>query len=409
MEFIFKNKKKFILLLIIAIGLFTATTLVDQIWVTNQEGFIQVKQAFYTGKMTVRSGPGTYGKWFGNINTYDMSDEIFLSGDRLDGGDGAETQAVKVAFPNGTADVDIVVMYELPMDNDLMKSLNRKYNNNKAVKAMVRQQVLESVGNTATLMSAERAYITKSEFRALAREQLSVGLYEPLITIRKKEVGGQVQEIKQYAVKRDSSGRPIVRSKAMLPDFGIKITQFNLKGMVFDSKTKALIDSRKEAEKAAQDAITAKAKGEAKIAIKKAEQEALKIEAVTQKEKERDVAELEAQKNKKVAELKAEEQYNVSVFQTKQAKEKAKKIEAEGRAKAVANRLLVSSGLTPQQSAKLKLDIADVVSKNLSEGIKGATFPNIMTFGGGEGMPTGPIEALGFKAMFELTKEFNTE
>jgi len=34
------------------------------IFETNQAGYFQVKQAAFTGKMTVRLNPGTYFQWF---------------------------------------------------------------------------------------------------------------------------------------------------------------------------------------------------------------------------------------------------------------------------------------------------------------------------------------------------------
>ncbi len=95
-----------------------------------------------------------------------------------------------------------------------------------------------------------------------------------------------------------------------------------------------MVDARKTAQVDQQNAITAKAKGDALIATEKATQEVAKIKEVTI-----------AEKNKEVAELDAEKLYKVAEFAALAAKENAKKIEAEGKAKGYAAAQLVKAGL----------------------------------------------------------------
>ena len=64
---------------------------------------------------------------------------------------------------------------------------------------------------------------------------------------------------------------------------------------------------------------------------------------------------------------KAEQEYEVARLAALKAKEDAKKIEAEGEAKAAANRALVSAGLTPLERATIeketKIGVAEAVAK----------------------------------------------
>lgn len=373
----------------VLLGLFAG-----KLFETNTAGYYKVKQAFCTGDMTVRNTPGTYMQLFGDITTYDYADNIFLSADELDGGDEEVTKATRVQFPNGYADIDLVAMYELDIvDITHQMCLHNRYNNNKNVKSMVRQQILEVLMNTATLMSAEEAYSTKrSEFINLAVKQLKEGLYTPKVDIEQVTIGGQNSIIKHYSVLLDSVGKPIIKKESILSKYGITISQFNVKGMEFDPKTTALIDARKDAQKSVQDAITAKAKGEATIATEKAKQEVLKIKEVTQMEKEKAVAILKAEKEKEVATLAA-----------KTALENKKRVIAEGQAQAESNRLKVAAGLTPQEKAEwdYKKHVDGIHA--LAEGLSRVKYPAVMTFGGGKGMPTDPIQALGIKSMLDIS------
>lgn len=100
-----------------------------------------------------------------------------------------------------------------------------------------------------------------------------------------------------------------------------------------------------EAAAAQQDAIKAEEKGKAEAAKAKWEQEKIKAVEVTKAEQEFEVARLEAQK----------------------AKEVAKRVEAEGEAKAAANRALVSAGLTPLERANIeketRIGVAEALAK----------------------------------------------
>jgi len=399
---IINNKKqnmknfKFTAIILVVVSLILLFVLGDKVVETNKAGFYQVKQKFLVGDLSVRNNPGTYGQWFSSIETYEMSGDVFLSKENEDGGVTEENAAERVLFPNGYADVNFVGLYEIPLDPESQLALHIRYNNDENLKYMIKQQVIEALKNTGTLMSAEEAYsYRRSDFVALAREQALHGLYKSFVTIDTVNIsGGSIQLNKKYDVARDEHGNPIILKESLLQKYGITLPQFNVKDMDFDPKLEALIDSRKDAQKADQDAITAKARGEASIATAKATQEIEKIKEVTI-----------AQKEKEVAELNASKLYEVAKYEAMQAKEVAKRIEAEGMANASANRALVSAGLTPEQKMKMDIEIADKVSANIAK----ATTPQVVFMGGDKGAADEVMKIFGAERSLELIKKMTNK
>lgn len=400
-----RGKKIFgFVFVVLAIALVMA---IGRIFETNKAGYYQIKQRAFFGDLSVRNAPGTYGQWFGDIETYELAGDIFLSKDNTDGGSVNENAAERVLFPNGYADVNFIGVYEIGLDArtadknspELYGSqlqLHLRFNNDENIKYMVKQQVIEALKNTGTLMSAEEAYSYKrSDFIRLAREQALNGLYKAKVSVDTVVVsGGQIQLVKHYSVATDENGEPIITKESLLKKYNILLPQFNVKDMDFDEKLVALIEARKDAQKAEQDAITEKAKGEALIAAEKAKQEIAKIKEVTI-----------AQKNKEVAELDAEKLFKVAEFQAKQALEEKKALIAKGEGEAEANRLKVKAGLTPQEEMDMQIKIADAVSKNIAN----ASTPSVVFMGSDKGSANEVMQVFGAERSIELVKKFGVD
>ncbi len=358
-----------------------------QIVETNKAGWLQVKQVALAGDLIVKKTPGFWWQNFGYVETYELLGDVFLSKDNEDGDNSDITQAERVLFPNGYADVNFVGAYELPLDDEKLINLHLKYNSDKNVKYMVKQQIIEALKNTGTLMSAEEAYSDKrSDFTQLAREQALVGLYKSKVTRDTiVDATGQKTIISNYSVARDENGNPIVMKPSLLQNFGIMLPQFNVKDMDFDPKLMGLIESRKDAQKAMQDAITAKAEGESKIATEKATQEVEKIKQVTIAQKEAEVAKIDADKDAQVAKIDAEKKYKVAEFAAKQAQEEKKAIIAKGQADAEANALKVKAGLSPQERAEWNYKTQVGIAAELAKSKEGVWTPQFVVVGGGDG------------------------
>jgi len=372
----------------------------SRLFETNKVGHVQVKQAAVSGTMTVRSSPGTYSQMFGDITDYLYSDAIYLSSEDLDGGEGMESQAIDVLFPDGSCDVDFVGQYEVRADHSTWLKIKERYPSQAALKSMVRQQVVEVITNTASLMNAEDAYSSKrSDFIRLCREQLINGLYKPTYVVVYDTIqGGQVQETRIYDVDYniDADGNnvgAIISKEPLLGDYNIVFSQFNIKKLHnFDDRTVELIDKRKEAKAMQQAAITAKASGEAAIATKKAEQEALKIEEVTKAEKVAAVAVIEAEKLYRVAEFGAKEALE----------EKKKKISI---AQGIAEELRIADGLSERDKYQIDADVRRDIG--VATALKDWVGPQFVVNGSGDGNGgSGGIEDV---LMLQMMKDMVTK
>jgi regulator of protease activity HflC (stomatin/prohibitin superfamily) len=375
--------------------LVTGWSFLSQLFVTNDAGYYQVKQAAFTGTLTVRDLPGTYTRLWGNITTYHMSDMHYFSKSDLDGGNTKAEDPIKVQFTDGgRADISGAIKYRLPSKEDSRLLLHNDYKSYAAVKHdLVRQTVAEAMMQTASLMKAEEMYTTRrGEFTALVEEQIKVGIYETAHrdVVRKSSEGEEFLD-KEVFIKLDANGHPVIRKVSPFLRYGIEVVQFTIKEIDFDKTIDDLIGKKKEmeqqkvvavatAEKAKQDAITAQAQGQARIAEAKATQEVEKIKEVTIAQKE----------------------FEVSQLRRKQAEQDAQAAITKGKAEADVNKLKVIAGLTPLEKANIAKDTAIGVAKELAN----VQFPKMMILGGSNGQHAlNPFDAVGLESFMRISRK----
>jgi len=397
-------KKKLTLILVVVAIIATAV-----MW-TSLAGTVDfkeyhVKQAFYTGEMTVIDEPGVYGKFFGNIKSYDRAHMFYFSKDQLDGGTGAESQALIATFMgNSTADVSGICKYVLPTSKDHRLNIHRTYGSDASVKMeLMRNAIAGALKQTGPMFRPEEAFITKrAQFTNLVRRQLEEGLFATVTTVKeRKEVDTEASDGNEtkYKIIRETvtelklvDGKPVIERPSVLADNGIVITDFVIKEFDFDDVTDKNIKLKKEAEqimvvakanaeKSKQEAITAKMEGDAKIAVAKANEEVIKIQAVTKAEKDLAVATLQADQSKQIA----------------------RKIKLEGEAKAYSAKLLVNAGLTPLKKAQIEKETRIGVAQALATW-KG---PNIVMSGSGGGSGGGLGEAMQIKYLMDIDDSYS--
>jgi regulator of protease activity HflC (stomatin/prohibitin superfamily) len=339
--------KKIKLLVVGVIAFIALCWTAPNLFETNEFGNYQIKQAAVTGEISVRNKPGLYGQNFGTIHTYKISDENYFSDSAIEGGNDEMEQPIKVLFSDGsTVTIKGMIKFRLSQNEEMQKKLHKDFKSYENVKrGLIRQVVVESLMQTATLMTAEELYSSRrAEFTAVTEDQIRNGIYTTVTTeVQDIDTDGTKFRRKVTSLKTDKDGNFIIRKESPFKKYGIEILQFVIKKPKFDNTITALIAKKKEAEqkkvvakadaeKAKQDAITVREQGKAKVA--KAEAEAL-----IEKKK----AVIEAQKNREVAEENA-----------KKALAEAKAIRAKGEAEAHAAKLKVKAGLTPLEKATIE-------------------------------------------------------
>ncbi len=354
---------------------------------TNSFGNYQIKQAAVTGHVTVRTAPGLYWQGFGQITTYPVSEDLDF-----------EDSNMTVRFNDGSvASVKGTVKYKLPMLEKLQMELHRDYGSFKNVEEdLIRKNVAEALSQAATLMVAEDSYSARrAEFSDAAKKQLENGIFKTSTkVVDSTDENGTKFKQRIINIVYDNEGNPIVQKQSLLKHYGIEILQFVVNDFGYDSKINDLISKKKEAEqlkvvstanaeRAKQDALTAEAQGKARIAEARANAEVQKTTEV-----------VEAQKRAEVAKLAAE-----------QAKYEALKVKQEGEAEAYANKLKVQAGLTPLEKATIEKETRIGIAKALAS----VKFPEHMIISGGSSGTgsTNPFDAVGLKALYELSNSLN--
>lgn len=354
--------------------------LYDGIWENNKASTYQVKQAVYSGELTVKNTAGVYIKWFGDITTYKKVSSLDF-----------EEENIKVRFNDGSeAGIKGKITFRLPTNIEQQKKLHIEYHDfDNVVKNLIRPNVEESLKQAATLMTAEESYSTgRANFISAAEQQVKQGIFK---TISKESDSDDGTVRRTIRIAMSENGQPIIQKPTILKEYGIEITQFTVSDFEFDEVVKNLIAekkkkeqeqvvSRSEAEKAKQEAITERERGEARIAKQRADSEVIKTAAV-----------IEAQKKAEVAKLEAE-----------QAKYEAQKIREQGAAEAYANELKVKAGLTPLEKAQIEKETAIGVAAEMAK----IQFPQSMIIaGGGKDGSFNPVEALGFEALLNASRK----
>jgi len=389
-------KKTKIFAVVFAVVALLFVILLGRLIETNNQGQYQVKQAFISGKMSARMTPGTYGQWLGNISTYRAVATVGFGDQKGEGS--ADIVGIPVIFSDGSkATISGLVRIKLPDTQEGLVSMKAEYAEgfDHFIRSGVVPVIQNAVKLSANLRSAQDAYTTLALFQQAIDDQLENGIY--LTRSDKVDVvssTGDVEERIQTIILTDSLGN-FMRKPNRIQELGCEVLECVIGVPDFDPKVEEMISLRKDeamktelakqaALRAKQDAITAEQQGLANVATAKYTEEVEKVKAVTVASKE----------------------FEVEQFNALKAKETAKKIVAEGDAKAAANRALVSAGLTPQQQMEMDIKIADVVSKNIA----GAPTPSVVIgAGGGNGATEDMMKVFGAERAIELVKKFGVD
>jgi len=378
-----------ILIIFFAVIAVATICLSGMLFETNTFGNYQVKQAAFTGNISVKSDAGVYWQGFGSIYTYPISEDFDF-----------EDAGLTVRFNDGSvAAVKGTVKFKLSLKPDVQKELHRDYASFKNVLVdLIQKNVQESLSNTATLMKAEDSYSSRrAEFSNIAKQQLEQGIFQTKTEIiDSTDESGTKFKDKLIEIVYDKDGNPVIQKPSLLKHYDIEILQFVISDFIYDEKINELIAKKKEAEqikvvavataeKAKQNALTAAAEGSAKIAQAKAEAEVQKMTEVVEAQKRAEVAKLEAQR----------------------ATYEAQKIKAEGEAQAYAARLKVQAGLTPLEKATIQKETQIGVAAELAK----VKFPETMIICGSDGKGGGanPFDAVGLKALYELSNSMSQQ
>ena len=358
---------------------------------------IVVNQMPFTGTMKYWTTPGFEWQWFGKTTVYYKTQQVWFGADNEEGKQMGNP--IKVTF-NDASDGQIYgsLRVKLPTDPTYLSRIQTDYNGmDRLMQDLVRQQVTKVIYASGPLMSAFESYAEKkNDLIEYITDQLNNGVYKTTVkTIETVDpITGEKKTIKIASLIPDENAPGGYRRSESSPFsyYGLEIGQVSVSRIGYSEKVVKQIEQQQEANMMVQ---TSKAKTLA------AQQEAIRAEEAGK------AAAMEAkwqqEKVKAVEVTKAEQEYEVARLAALKAKEEAKRIEAEGQAKAAANRALVNAGLTPLEKATIEKETKIGVAQALSA-IK---LPTYVVAGGSGGNGNTAMDAMGLKMMTDLVNQMS--
>lgn len=358
---------------------------------------IVVNQMPFTGTMKYWTTPGFEWQWFGKTTTYFKTQQLWFGSE--DEQKKQQGNPIPVIF-NDASDGMIYgsLRVKLPTEQKYLERIQTDYNGMDRLMAdLVRPTVTKVIYASGPLMSAFESYAEKkNDLIEYITDQLNNGVYKT--TVKQTEITdpitGEKKTIKIASLIPDENAPGGYRRSESSPFsyYGLEIGQVSVSRIGYSEKVVKQIEQQQEANMMVQ---TSKAKTLA------AQQEAIRAEEAGK------AAAMEAkwqqEKVKAVEVTKAEQEYEVARLAALKAKEEAKKIEAEGQAKAAANRALVSAGLTPLEKATIDKETKIGVAQALAN----IQLPTYVVAGGSSGSGNTAMDAMGLKMMTDLVNQMS--
>ena len=358
---------------------------------------IVVNQMPFTGTMKYWTTPGFEWQWFGKTTVYYKTQQVWFGADNEEGKQMGNP--IKVTF-NDASDGQIYgsLRVKLPTDPTYLSRIQTDYNGmDRLMQDLIRQQVTKVIYASGPLMSAFESYAEKkNDLIEYITDQLNNGVYKTTVkTIETVDpITGEKKTIKIASLIPDENAPGGYKRSESSPFsyYGLEIGQVSVSRIGYSDKVVKQIEQQQEANMMVQ---TSKAKTLA------AQQEAIRAEEAGK------AAAMEAkwqqEKVKAVEVTKAEQEYEVARLAALKAKEEAKRIEAEGQAKAAANRALVNAGLTPLEKATIEKETKIGVAQALSK----IQLPTYVVAGGNGGNGNTAMDAMGLKMMTDLVNQMS--
>lgn len=344
---------------------------------SNNVQQFQVVQSL-TGKVDVIKDGGIYFKFMPKVWTYPKVETVYFSNEKDESKD---NDGVKVRFSNkGEGDISSQVVYRL-------------YNSNEDILKM-------------------HEYVAGSRDRV---EELLLAKLKDIIMEKASNITSS-QAVENREALAEQIRKDYVNNKELL-DNGIKVEQFSITQISFDSTTTALFEAqqkadlqKKTAEAEKQNLIMQKERTEAeyaqKIAASKGAAEVEMMKQVTDAERQKKLAEIEAQKKVAIEQL-AKEEALVKASKLLELAEIDKKTEAEKleviklqasqkieSAKAKQQEIQLSGAITETERYKLEVerDTKIGIAQAIAEGVSKMTLPKTFIMGGANGEKINSME-----------------
>ena len=288
----------------------------------------------------------------------------------------------------------------MPNDEQNMKKIQQDFGSEAAlINNLVRPTLYKVVTSCGPLMSSlESVSETRTDLISYITDQLNNGVYKT--RVKKVEVLNEITNEKEVRAQAEiitdtnAPGGYKRQETSPFSQYGISCGLVSIIDIKYDKATQSQIEAQKQANLAV---ITSKTKS--LEAMQRTIQITEEGKAAAEK------AKWEQEKEKAVAVTKAQQECEVAELEAKKAKQVALKVQAEGEAKAAANRALVSAGLTPAEKAEWDYKTAVGIAQALAES-KVQWVPQVMM--GNSNSSNSAMDAVGLKMLMDITSSIKS-
>ena len=358
-----------------------------------------------SGTYAVWTEGGANFQWWGNVYEYSKTTQVEFTGvEKNEEGYGASGQnpGAAVTFNDrGRGFIIGSLRVVLPRDFEHMAKIQQDFGSEEAlISTLIKPTLYKVVTSCGPLMSSlESVSETRTDLIQYITEQLNDGVFKTKINKVKvtNELTGDTETVAKAEILVDSQGNYIRQEKSPFQQYGITCNLVSITDIKYDRATQDQIDAQKQANLAV---VTAKTKSLEAIQ---------KTVLITEQGKaDAEKAKWEQEKVKAVEVTKAQQEYEVAKLEAAKAEEVARKVRAEGEAKAAANRALVAAGLTPLEAATIKKETAIGIAQALSKSTV-SWVPSIMLTGGNGGGSANAMDAVGLNMLMQIADRMQTK
>jgi uncharacterized membrane protein YqiK len=225
---------------------------------------------------------------------------------------------------------------------------------------------------------------------------LNDGVYKTKINKIKvtNELTGDTETVAKAEILVDRNGNYLRQENSPFKQYGITCNLVSITDIKYDGATQQQIDAQKAANLAV---ITSKTKSLEAIQ---------KTVLVTEQGKQNAEAAKWKQEEIKAKEVtKAQQEYEVAKLEAMKAEEVARKVRAEGEAKAAANRALVQAGLTPLDAANIHKEMMIGIFHEIAQS-QVKWVPDVV-WGGGSNGGNSSLDAVGMKMIMDMVDKLD--
>jgi hypothetical protein len=282
-----------VIVIILLLGTWATFNMVEQVDASE----IVVVQNRFTGSLKWVTQQGPICQCFGKLTAYPKR-SIY------------QFEAPVVFNDGGKGIIHGSVQYELPLDATNLTDLHTRYGSGEAIAKQVMEVTTKKViYMTGPVMSSRESYAEKRNYLiSYAQDQIDNGIYQTR-RVQREEVDqftGLKRSVAVAEIVTGQDGRPARQEQSVVAEFGLRAFNFAIEQIDYDDVVETQIQDQQkitqsvqtsiaEALKAQQAAITSEQQGRAAAAQAKWAQEVVKAKAVTDAERDRDVAKLKVE------------------------------------------------------------------------------------------------------------------